>query len=33
MRAKLPQIILALIIIGAVLGLATLMLIALKQDW
>ena len=33
MRAKLPQIILALIIIGAVLGLATLMLIALNQDW
>ena len=33
MRAKLPQIILALIIIGAVLGIATLMLIALKQDW
>ena len=33
MRAKLPQIILALIVIGAVLGLATLMLIALKQDW
>jgi NADH:ubiquinone oxidoreductase subunit 6 (subunit J) len=32
-RAKLPQIILALIIIGAVLGIATLMLIALKQDW
>jgi NADH:ubiquinone oxidoreductase subunit 6 (subunit J) len=32
-RAKLPQIILALIVIGAVLGLATLMLIALKQDW
>ena len=33
MRAKLPQIFLALIIIGAVLGIATLMLIALKQDW
>ena len=33
MRAKLPQIILALIVIGAVLGIATLMLIALKQDW
>jgi NADH-quinone oxidoreductase subunit J len=32
-RAKLPQIILALIVIGAVLGLATLMLIALNQDW
>jgi NADH-quinone oxidoreductase subunit J len=32
-RAKLPQIILALIIIGAVLGIATLMLIALRQDW
>jgi NADH-quinone oxidoreductase subunit J len=32
-RAKLPQIFLALIIIGAVLGIATLMLIALKQDW
>jgi NADH-quinone oxidoreductase subunit J len=32
-RAKLPQIILALIVIGAVLGIATLMLIALKQDW
>ena len=33
MRAKLPQIILALIVIGAVLGIATLMLIALKQEW
>ena len=33
MREKLPQIILALIVIGAVLGIATLMLIALKQDW
>ncbi|HEV8281223.1 MAG TPA: NADH-quinone oxidoreductase subunit J [Candidatus Limnocylindrales bacterium] len=33
MRAKLPQIILALIIIGTVLGIATLMLIALRQDW
>ena len=33
MRQKLPQILIALIIIGAVLGLATLMLIALKQDW
>ncbi|HEV8696672.1 MAG TPA: NADH-quinone oxidoreductase subunit J [Candidatus Limnocylindrales bacterium] len=33
MRAKLPQIFLALIIIGAVLGIATLMLIALRQDW
>jgi NADH-quinone oxidoreductase subunit J len=32
-RQKLPQILIALIIIGAVLGLATLMLIALKQDW
>jgi NADH:ubiquinone oxidoreductase subunit 6 (subunit J) len=32
-RAKLPQIIIALIVIGAVLGFATLMLIALKQDW
>jgi len=32
-RAKLPQIILALIVISGVLGLATLMLIALKQDW
>jgi NADH-quinone oxidoreductase subunit J len=32
-RAKLPQIFLALIIIGTVLGIATLMLIALKQDW
>jgi len=32
-RAKLPQIILALIIISVVLGIATLMLIALKQDW
>jgi NADH:ubiquinone oxidoreductase subunit 6 (subunit J) len=32
-RAKLPQILLALIVIGAVLGLATLMLIVLKQDW
>jgi NADH-quinone oxidoreductase subunit J len=31
--AKLPQIILALIIIGAILGIATLMLLALKQDW
>ena len=33
MRAKLPQIILALIVIGTVLGIATLMLIALNQDW
>ena len=33
MREKLPQIILALIVIGVVLGIATLMLIALKQDW
>src|SRR5690349_21727509 len=33
MVAKLPQIILALIIIGAVLGIATLMLVALHQDW
>jgi NADH-quinone oxidoreductase subunit J len=32
-RAKLPQIILALIVIGAVLGIATLMMIALRQDW
>jgi NADH-quinone oxidoreductase subunit J len=32
-RAKLPQIILALIVIGAVLGIATLMLIVLGQDW
>jgi NADH-quinone oxidoreductase subunit J len=32
-RQKLPQILIALIIIGAVLGLATLMLIALKQEW
>jgi NADH-quinone oxidoreductase subunit J len=32
-RAKLPQIILALIIIGAVVGIAALMLIALRQDW
>jgi NADH-quinone oxidoreductase subunit J len=33
MVAKLPQIILALLVIGAVLGLATLMLVALHQDW
>jgi NADH-quinone oxidoreductase subunit J len=32
-REKLPQILLALIIIGAVLGIATLMLVLLKQDW
>jgi NADH-quinone oxidoreductase subunit J len=32
-RAKLPQIILALIVIGGVLGIATLMLIVLGQDW
>jgi NADH-quinone oxidoreductase subunit J len=32
-RAKLPQIILALIVIGVVLGIATLMLIVLGQDW
>jgi NADH:ubiquinone oxidoreductase subunit 6 (subunit J) len=32
-RAKLPQIILALLIMGAVLGIAALMLIALRQDW
>jgi NADH-quinone oxidoreductase subunit J len=32
-RAKLPQIILALLVMGAVLGVATLMLIALRQDW
>jgi NADH-quinone oxidoreductase subunit J len=31
--AKLPQIILALLVIGAVLGIAGLMLIALGQDW
>ena len=33
MRAKLPQIILALLVMGAVLGIATLMLIVLHQDW
>ena len=33
MVAKLPQIIFALIVIGAVLGIATLMLVALHQDW
>jgi len=32
-RAKLPQIFLALAIMGAVLGIAALMLIALRQDW
>jgi NADH-quinone oxidoreductase subunit J len=32
-RAKLPQIILALLIMGAILGIAALMLIALRQDW
>jgi NADH-quinone oxidoreductase subunit J len=32
-RAKLPQIILALLIMGAVLGIAALMLLALRQDW
>jgi NADH-quinone oxidoreductase subunit J len=32
-RAKLPQIILALLIMGAVLGIAALMLVALRQDW
>jgi NADH-quinone oxidoreductase subunit J len=31
--AKLPQIILALIVMGAVFGVAGLMLIALQQDW
>ena len=31
--AKLPQIILALIVMGAVLGIAALMLLALHQDW
>src|SRR5689334_3309510 len=33
MVAKLPQIIFALIVIGAVLGIATLMLVVLQQDW
>ena len=33
MRAKLPQIILALLIMGAVLGIAALMLVVLGQDW
>ena len=33
MRAKLPQIFLALVIMGAILGIAALMLIALRQDW
>ena len=33
MRAKLPQIIVALLIMGAVLGIAVLMLLALGQDW
>jgi NADH:ubiquinone oxidoreductase subunit 6 (subunit J) len=32
-RAKLPQIILALLVMGTVLGIAALMLIALRQDW
>jgi NADH:ubiquinone oxidoreductase subunit 6 (subunit J) len=32
-RAKLPQIIVALLIMGAVLGIAALMLLALGQDW
>jgi len=32
-RAKLPQIFLALVIMGAILGIAALMLIALRQDW
>jgi NADH:ubiquinone oxidoreductase subunit 6 (subunit J) len=32
-RAKLPQIIVALLIMGAVLGIAVLMLLALGQDW
>ena len=33
MLAKLPQIILALLLMGAVFGVAALMLIALHQDW
>jgi len=32
-RAKLPQIILALLIMGAVVSIAALMVIALRQDW
>jgi hypothetical protein len=31
--AKLPQIILALVVMGAVLGIAGLMLVVLHQDW
>jgi NADH-quinone oxidoreductase subunit J len=31
--AKLPQIILALVVMGAVLGIAGLMLVVLQQDW
>lgn len=33
MREKLPQIILALVVMGAVLGIAALMLLLLRQDW
>ena len=33
MRAQLPQIIFALLVMGAVLGIAVVMLIALGQDW
>ena len=33
MLAKLPQIILALLLMGAVFGVAALMLVALHQDW
>ena len=33
MRAKLPQIIFALLIMGAVLGIAALMVVVLRQDW
>jgi NADH-quinone oxidoreductase subunit J len=32
-RAKLPQIILALLVMGAVLGIGTLQLLVLHQDW
>ena len=33
MRAKLPQIIFALLVMGAVLGIAALMVVVLRQDW
>ena len=33
MRAKLPQIIFALVIMGAVLGIAALLVVVLHQDW